>query len=184
MSLPEWAPIREILLGTDFSDTSEAAASVARECALQWAARVHLFHVTWPQETDVTTLLGRLVAEFASIPTVVRSVPAPDAARAIVSYARDHTIDLIVVGTHGRTGFSHALLGSVAERVVRTAPCPVLTVPNVQRRREPPVATTPEPRRCLVCATVTEDLVCEHCRAIIRGEAIERTWRDERAGHP
>ena len=130
MSLPEWGPIREILLATDFSDTSEAAARVAHECALQWGARVHLFHVTWPQETEVTALLARLVADFASVPTVVRSVPAGDAARAIVSYARDHAIDLVVLGTHGRTGFSHALLGSVAERVVRTAPCPVLHRPQ------------------------------------------------------
>jgi nucleotide-binding universal stress UspA family protein len=183
MSLPEWGPIREILLATDFSDTSEAAARVAYECALQWGARVHLFHVTWPQETEVTALLARLVADFASVPTVVRSVPAGDAARAIVSYARDHAIDLVVLGTHGRTGFSHALLGSVAERVVRTAPCPVLTVPSPERRQETPVAARPEPRRCLVCAGSTDDLVCEHCRAIIRGEAIEQKRRDERTGH-
>jgi universal stress protein A len=183
MSLPEWSPIREILLATDFSDTAEGAASVARECALQWAARVHLFHVAWAQETEVTALLAGLVADFGSVPTVVRSVPGPDAARAIVSYARDHGIDLIVVGTHGRTGFSHALLGSVAERVVRTAPCPVLTVPSRERKREAPTVAQPEARRCLVCAGATADLVCERCRAIIRGEALEQKRRDERPGH-
>ena len=47
---------------------------------------------------------------------------------AIIQYARDHDIDLVVIGTHGRGPFSHLLMGSVAERVVRTAPCPVLTV--------------------------------------------------------
>ena len=46
----------------------------------------------------------------------------------IVRYAREHDIDLIVLGSHGRTGLMHALLGSVAERVIRKAPCPVLTV--------------------------------------------------------
>ena len=46
----------------------------------------------------------------------------------IVRYAKDKNIDLIVLGTHGRSGLSHVLLGSVAERVVRKAPCPVLTV--------------------------------------------------------
>jgi nucleotide-binding universal stress UspA family protein len=46
----------------------------------------------------------------------------------IIRYARDKEIDLIVLGTHGRSGLKHALLGSVAERVVRKAPCPVLTI--------------------------------------------------------
>jgi nucleotide-binding universal stress UspA family protein len=50
------------------------------------------------------------------------------AANAIVQYAADHSMDLIVMGTHGRSGFAHLLLGSVAEQVVRTAHCPVLTV--------------------------------------------------------
>ena len=62
---------------------------------------------------------------------VVRS--AASAAQAIVDDARDQGIDLIVVGTHGRGGVSRVLLGSVAERVVRTAPCPVLTVHDHER---------------------------------------------------
>jgi nucleotide-binding universal stress UspA family protein len=49
-------------------------------------------------------------------------------AEAIVAYAKSHAIDVIVIGTHGRRGVEHLLMGSVAERVVRTAPCPVLTV--------------------------------------------------------
>ena len=49
---------------------------------------------------------------------------------AIADYARQHGIDLIVMGTHGRGAVAHVLLGNVAERVVRTAPCPVLTVRN------------------------------------------------------
>jgi nucleotide-binding universal stress UspA family protein len=49
-------------------------------------------------------------------------------ALAIVTYAKDANLDLIVMGTHGRGGMAHVLMGSVAEKVVRTAPCPVLTV--------------------------------------------------------
>jgi nucleotide-binding universal stress UspA family protein len=52
---------------------------------------------------------------------------------AIVEYAKQENIDLILVGTHGRGAFSHLLLGSVAERVVRTAPCPVLSVRHPER---------------------------------------------------
>jgi nucleotide-binding universal stress UspA family protein len=58
---------------------------------------------------------------------------APGTAEAIVQYAKDHRIDLIVMGTHGRRALSHVLLGSVAERVVRTAPGPVLTVRHPER---------------------------------------------------
>jgi nucleotide-binding universal stress UspA family protein len=54
-------------------------------------------------------------------------------ANTIVNYDGEERIDLIVMGTHGRTGVSHLLMGSVAERVVRTAPCPVLTVRNPER---------------------------------------------------
>jgi nucleotide-binding universal stress UspA family protein len=60
-------------------------------------------------------------------------------AKQIVEYADEHAMDLIVMGTHGRRGFAHLLLGSVAEHVVRTAGCPVLTVRGVQagRTRQP-----------------------------------------------
>ena len=56
-------------------------------------------------------------------------------ARTIAEYAAERGIDLIVIGTHGRTGFAHLLLGSVAERLVRTAPCPVLTVRHPEERK-------------------------------------------------
>jgi nucleotide-binding universal stress UspA family protein len=60
-------------------------------------------------------------------------VTSAGAAETIVQYASDHAIDLIVMGTHGRRGVDHLLMGSVAERVVRTAPCPVLTVRHPER---------------------------------------------------
>jgi nucleotide-binding universal stress UspA family protein len=81
----------------------------------------------------------------ASFPvvTVVRS--ARGAAADIVEYARSEAIDLIVMGTHGRGVLQHLLMGSVAERVVRWAPCPVLTVRADERDFVQPDALTPRP---------------------------------------
>ena len=59
---------------------------------------------------------------------------------AIVDYASEKKIELIVIATHGRTGLSHVLLGSVAERIVREAPCPVLTIRDSRARRTPATA--------------------------------------------
>jgi nucleotide-binding universal stress UspA family protein len=174
-------PVREILLATDFSEIAETAAVVARQQAVRWGARVHVLHVTDPGDTGGDRL-GRIAAGLAPIATMVRTMVAHDPARAIVAYASSHAIDLIVIGTHGRSGFSQVLLGSVAERVVRTAPCPVLTVPVPVQKRPVAVATAPAPRGCLVCSGPTDDLVCARCRARIRGEALERKQKDERVG--
>jgi Universal stress protein family len=101
-----------------------------------------------------------------------------------VDYARRNTVDLVVLGTHGRTGVSRAVLGSVAEAVIRRARCRVLTVPATL----PPAAVPPEDVEettafCAVCRAVSrDDLICETCRAKIRGEALERKLREERAG--
>lgn len=111
------------------------------------------------------------------------------AGRNIVDYAREKRIDLIVLGTHGRTGITHAILGSVAETVVRLAPCLVLTVPASIRAEpsaapaaQPVAAVSPQP--CLVCGgNPGEDLICESCRTRIRGEAVEQKRAAERPGH-
>jgi hypothetical protein len=106
------------------------------------------------------------------------------AAPQIVDYARRNTVDLVVLGTHGRTGVSRAVLGSVAEAVIRRARCRVLTVPATL----PPAAVPPEDVEettafCAVCRAVSrDDLICETCRAKIRCEALERKLREERAG--
>ncbi len=68
-------------------------------------------------------------------PSVVRAVRWGSPVDTIVSYAVDHRIGMIVIATHGRTGLSHVLLGSVAERIVREAPCPVLTIRDNTRNR-------------------------------------------------
>jgi nucleotide-binding universal stress UspA family protein len=177
--------VREILLATDFSEPSRAAARVAVDYARRFGARLHLLHVVWPA-TDPTPrpALERLAEDLGrEVPVVTAVVAGLPVAEEIVRYARTHGIDLIVVGTHGRTGPSRLLLGSVAERVVRTAPCPVLAVPAVaEREAEPAPEPAVAPSRCLVCAQPSPDLICEPCRARIRGEALERKQREERAG--
>ena len=143
--------IHRILVPTDFSTTSDAALDYAREVAARFGGTLHLLHVlqdpfiSGPLAADayVTDTPGvrTTILEDATARLRHRLTP-PDrdelAAKAevvfgsgadtIVEYAASRGIDLIVMGTHGRTGMAHLLLGSVAERVVRTAPCPVLTV--------------------------------------------------------
>ena len=139
-----------ILVPTDFSPPSEAALEYARAVATRFGASLHLLHVVddpyravYAAEVYVPEVEGlrddllaygvaRLEDRLAA--SDVRELRATTAAVigapawSIVEYAGAHDIDLIIMGTHGRGGMSHLLMGSVAERVVRTAPCPVLTV--------------------------------------------------------
>lgn len=187
--------VGNILFATDFSDLADEAARVARGYAELFQARIHLFHVFSPGELDVTRLLAHTRETLLpGVPTIIAST-AGDPAEEIVRYAAEHGIDLVVLGTHGRTGVSRVLLGSVAERVLRTAPCPVLVVPELVRTAasmasavtdEAGTALEPPPEslgRCLVCSLRSPDLVCAPCRAKIRGEALVHKRQDERAGH-
>jgi universal stress protein A len=175
----------QVMVATDFSACSSEATRVAAEYARKLGARLHIVHIVWPTSDPAPrSELSRLAEELGQVVPVVTAVESGlPAADQLVRYADRHGIDLIVLGTHGRTGVSRALVGSVAERVVRTASCPVLTVPcrpRPQATAEP--AATAELARCLVCRQVSEDLICEPCRARIRGEALERRRREERAG--
>jgi nucleotide-binding universal stress UspA family protein len=184
---PRPAKPLEILVATDFSDVASAALRVAADYARRLGGRLHLFHVTSPVEHNVTRLLADAADEAGvDVPATLASVGG-DAPDEIVRYAARHSIDLIVLGTHGRTGVSRLLLGSVAERVVRTARCPVLTVPlaRAAAAASDPVTdvpAAPAPSSCLVCAKPSRDLICAPCRAHIRGEALVRKQREERAG--
>src|SRR5262249_26695175 len=100
----------------------------------------------------------------------------------ILRYARDKHVGAIVIGTHGRSGWSRALIGSVAEGVVRLAPCPVLTVPPAEAAAVSEPTTAIATHRCLVCGNQTDDLICETCRTRIRGEALEQKIEAERPG--
>ena len=83
------------------------------------------------------TLKRSLDASWGKPAGVVTAVKWGSSVEAIVSYADDHKIELIIIATHGRTGLSHVLLGSVAERIVREAPCPVLTIRDRKDARAP-----------------------------------------------
>ena len=179
-------PIRHVMLATDFSPAADAAAEVARGLAAEVKARLHIVHVV-PPLTEPSYEAERLEREVARLGVPAEAVLRRGrAATELLAYASEHGIDLIVVGSHGRTGFSHALLGSVAEQVVRLAPCLVLSVPATFALRPceygaPPEAA-PSSRGCLVCAGDTDELICPACRERIRGEALGRKMDVERAG--
>ena len=198
--------IREVLFATDFSDCSDHALDAAVALAAHFGARLHLLHVVHrvnvayhaPEREAAGVRMAALAAarvgaDITSVLAVAVGAPAAE----IVGYAEREKVDLLVMGTHGRTGLAHAVLGSVAEEVVRRAPCQVLTirrpveVPLAGPEAAPAHGTTPaspaEPaarrRRgiCLVCAKPSGDLVCDTCRARIQAEAFYRKRADEKA---
>lgn len=135
---------KHVLAATDFSEASAAATDLAIALAQDCGAGLTVLNVcevpTFPEaippvdfvttlsdvaSTRLTGLLGEIRVRLPGAKGLVR-VGSPW--EEIVAAARDLGADLLVVGTHGRRGLTHALLGSVAERVVRTSPIPVLTV--------------------------------------------------------
>jgi universal stress protein A len=132
--------LQRILLPTDFSEYSAAARMYACAFADQFQCELHVLHVVQdlaplvPEPgaalaPPVDYLRERAIDPNWSVgKTVVRVVRQGPPFLEIVRYAQETNIDLIVLGTHGRGGLAHMLLGSVAEKVVRKAPCPVLTV--------------------------------------------------------
>jgi len=142
--------IKKILYPTDFSDPSAYALKYAIEMAKKYDAELELLHVMLdetqmvsfylPQvtvknlasdmEEGAKTKLKEFVENSEGLTDIkytyqmVKGVADDE----IIKRAEEADIDLIVIGTHGRTGFEHVLFGSTAEKVVRRAPCPVLTV--------------------------------------------------------
>jgi nucleotide-binding universal stress UspA family protein len=140
---------KRICCPIDFSDASRAAMEVAADLARRGGADLVLLHAypipgyTFPDgsvvaspkmmqdladqaERHLEEWRGEAAKIVGSRVTTQKAIGEP--AAEIVAFARSAGVDLVVVGTHGRTGIEHALMGSVAERVVRRAPCPVLTV--------------------------------------------------------
>ena len=178
---------RDILFATDFSETSRLAGQTAAELARHFGARLHVVHVVPPvtAPTPAPAALKTAAAELAAGLSPVTAVLSGRVATQIVNYARRHGTGLIVLGTHGRTGVSRALLGSVAEAVMRRAPCRVLTVPPGATGAPAPTAIedVEETTSCVVCGQTSRgDLICEGCRARIRGEALEHKRAEERGG--
>jgi len=141
--------LKNILVATDFSEPSGVAMAYGRDLARSYNARLHVLHVVEDVMMRYSSEIGFAVPEAqdelnaaarreleATITDDDRRTLNPvtlvetgvNIAEVIVRYATEKDIDLIVTGTHGRGIVKHFLMGSVAERVVRTAPCPVLTV--------------------------------------------------------
>jgi universal stress protein A len=141
--------MQNVMVATDFGEAADAALRYGRELARGFGATLHVVHVAetsyvgYGVETYVPLLpdvdgeleesarrrLNSLIQSAGNGPRTIAAVlPSSVPSVAIIDYARDHDIDLIVMGTHGRGSLAHLVMGSVAERVVREAACPVLTM--------------------------------------------------------
>jgi nucleotide-binding universal stress UspA family protein len=139
--------LARILVATDFGPDAQAALKHGRELSRTFGASLHLLHVLENSFLRATPVDRRL--EAAALQRLIDCLTDDDRrirharsvvetsdhpADSIVGYARTANVDLIVMGTHGRATMERLFLGSVAERVMRTAPCPVLTVRGTERR--------------------------------------------------
>ncbi len=146
--------VRNILVSTDFSDFSAAAVDYAASFALLYGAKIHLVHVI--EAGSVVGVPTMEVAPTSLAPEVETNAQEEmrkfvywkmknntnleqvilrgEPHREIVKYAQENDIDLIVIATHGRTGLAHMLMGSVAEKIVRLSPVPVLAVKPLELR--------------------------------------------------
>ncbi|MBI5760629.1 MAG: universal stress protein [Planctomycetales bacterium] len=142
--------LKRILFPTDFSPNANAALAYATALAEQFGAELHVLHVMVepaviiPEPGAFYPIPDTLLADIKEqSEKALNQVPDPQWCQGkvvqrvlrrgtpfveIVRYAKEANADLVVLGTHGRGGLAHVLLGSVAEKVVRKAPCPVLTV--------------------------------------------------------
>ena len=146
--------MKNVLVATDFGEAADTALAYGRELARKFNTTLHVLHVA--ENVYITAFGAETYASFApdlqreiesaahrrladltagddAPKTVAAVMTSGSPAFAIIDYANDHDIDLIVMGTHGRGTLGHFLMGSVAERVVRLAGCPVLTVRQPER---------------------------------------------------
>jgi nucleotide-binding universal stress UspA family protein len=163
--------IRRILCPTDFSDPARHALDHAKALAQQYEAELTLLHVvsfaqlpapTFPpyygyRGVQAPKVRDDLIRELEQLASVSRSeglqtrllLQDGEVAKRILEQAREMSADLVVLGTHGSSGFERLVLGSVTEKVLRTAPCPVLTVPP----RVASVPAQPLSYKTIVCGT-------------------------------
>ncbi len=147
---------KKILVPTDYSELSITAMEYAVSFATTFGARIFLLHTldTIPvlalQNVDLTTeavifeternarndLHVFAVSKIGNIPNLTEVVRKGIAEEEIVQFAKEEEIDLIIMATHGRSGLSHVLMGSVAEKVVHQAPVPVLIVNPAKMKRQ------------------------------------------------
>lgn len=154
-------PIHTILFPTDFSESSTQALHVAQALARDYDARLIALHAVplptvvysdgvIPPDLGIHDEAARAELDRLDLPAgSERRFVEGDPIDVILNTARDAHVDLIVMGTHGRTGLSRLLMGSVAEHVLRKAPCPVLTV----RMPFPEAASQTRPQESALHAT-------------------------------
>ena len=159
------ATVTRILVATDFSAASASALEFAKTLATRFDASLHLLHVledpyitgafapdiyapppaglreSWLHSAE-TTMAALITEADKTTFNLTTDVVFGPIAQTIVERASQIGADLIVMGTHGRGGVAHLLMGSVAERVVRTAECPVLTTRGVQGEKVEKVEAT------------------------------------------
>ena len=143
-------PFKKILCPTDFSDSAFMALKMANELAQEYSAELLVVHVVseipvlpaLPTNPTIDIPLYQEMLDDAAkttLETLIKDKISPDisvkpiivqgnAAHEIVEVAKKEGVDLLVISTHGETGFRHFIYGSVAEKVVRLSPCPVLTI--------------------------------------------------------
>lgn len=138
---------KKILCPVDFSQFSQEVVDYAVDLAIKYGAELHIIHVIpnmtyfTPYESFLTPenlvaiekhIQDQVENDFEKV--LKQNVPAKKVIRTgvpfveIIDYAKSESIDLIVMGTHGRSGIEHILIGNVAEKVVRKSPCPVMTI--------------------------------------------------------
>ena len=147
---------RRILFPTDFSRLSDAALPLATSIARDRQAEIIILHIQeppaayaagelyfGPMEPDTQALRQTLESVTPNDPNVVciHHLVMGDPAKEIVRVADEEEVEMIVMSTRGRTGLAHVLMGSVAEKVVRRASCPVLVFKSPPHRDEPTAAT-------------------------------------------
>ena len=138
--------LKNICVPVDFSDTSAAALKYAKALADAFGSKLHVLHilVNWVPDGDFpvspqlyvdleNSARKQLEAQLSTddktkYQAQMALVSGMSEFVEIIRYAREKNIDLLVLGTHGRGAIAHMLMGSVAEKIVRKAPCPVLTV--------------------------------------------------------
>lgn len=161
--VPPGQAVRRLLVPIDFSDPSRLALDHAKELALMYGAEIHLLHVV--EEIALPGAYGMEPISFA-VPDIIQSTEAALGemaeeeigyehvqvkslagypATTILDYIDEHSMDLVAISTHGRTGLDRLLLGSVAEKVVRRAACPVFTVKAYGKSLVPSEYAHPDP---------------------------------------
>jgi nucleotide-binding universal stress UspA family protein len=147
--------LKKILFPTDFSDPSNEALQYALSFAKEYGAKLVVLHVinekvfaeglNLPRVISLEELGAEMEAEAKrQLKTLIPKEQGEGLEREnviikgnpfleIIRYAKDEDVDLIIIGTHGRTGFEHIIFSSTAARVIRKAPCPVLSVKPAQR---------------------------------------------------